>query len=298
MKNCKSIACLLVFVLASIVGATAADGPPITFKFKTFDVKGAVATNSGGINNKNVIVGQYVDSGLIGHGFILNGTKLTTLDDPKGKAGTTGASNLALNGPIAVVGTYISSATGGSVGFLYKNGKFTDIPGPAGSLGTTANAINDHGDITGQYIDSSQVFHAYVLKGKKYTKLDPPGASAPAGNGINNKGDVVIADVGNPPNYQAYLYTAKTKKFKKINVPGETGSFVTDLNTTDDVTYQGIDSSGNSDGVLRRGGKYYKFSYNKNPTTYAGCINDHNVIVGGYATTSGGNIHGLLVTVK
>jgi uncharacterized membrane protein len=297
MKNCKSIACLLTFVLASLVAAMAADGPPLTFTFKTFDIPGAAATNSGGINNKGVIVGQYVDSGLIGHGFILNGKKLTTLDDPKGKSGTTGASNLALNGPIAVVGTYISSATGGSVGFLYKNGKFTDIPGPKGSLGTTANAINDHGDVTGAYADSGGVQHGYVLKGKKYTKLDPPGSSTPSGNGINNNGDVVIVGGANP-NFQAYLYTAKTKKFKTINVPGEAGSFVTDINTKGDVTYQGIDSSGNSVGVLRRGGKYYKFDYKKSPVTYGGCINDHNVIVGGYATTSGGNIHGLLVTVK
>jgi uncharacterized membrane protein len=287
MKNRKSIACLLTFVLASLVAATAADGPPLKFTFKKFDVKGSVATSPGGISNTGVTVGAYTDSGLIVHGFILKGKKLTTLDDPKGKAGSTGASNLALNGPIAVVGTYVSSATGGSVGFLYKNGKFTDIPGPAGSIGTIANAINDHGDVTGAYVDSSRVQHAYVLKGKKYTTIDPPGTSTPAGNGINNKGNLAIATSDS-----CYLYTAATKKFKKINVPGATTTACLDLNTAGDVSYVWSDSAGTQHGALLRGGKYYKFDFPKSAFTYAGAVNDRRVIVGGYALTSGGNIHG------
>jgi uncharacterized membrane protein len=298
MKNFKSKACMLGFVLAFIVvAATAAVDPPLTFTFKAFNVPGATATNSGGINNTGVIVGQYTDSALVGHGFILKGKKLTTLDDPKGTSGSTGASNLALNGAIAVVGTYVSATSGGSVGFLYKGGKYTDIPGPKGSLGSTANAINDNGDIVGAYFDSAAVQHAYVLKGKKYTTIDPPGSSTPSGNGINNSGNIVIVGGANP-NFTAYLYTAKTKKFKTINVPGETGSFVTDLNTEGDVTYQAIDSAGNSHGALFHKGKYYKFDYKKSALTYAGAVNDHSTIVGGYAVTARGNINGLLATFK
>jgi hypothetical protein len=135
------------------------------------------------------------------------------------------------------------------------------------------------------------------LKGGKYTTLDPPGASSPAGNGINNNGDVVIVGGANP-SFQAYLYTAKTKKFKTINVPGYSGSFVTDINTEGDVTYQGIDSAGNSHGVLRHLGKYYKFSVPKTALTYFGAANDHSTVVGGYAVTSRGNIHGLTATFK
>jgi uncharacterized membrane protein len=298
MKNCKLIACLLVFALAFMVAATAQDAPPpLTFTFKKFNVPGATATNSGGINNKGVLVGQYTDKGLVGHGFILNGTKLTKLDDPKGTSGSTGASNLALNGPIAVVGTYVSKTTGNSVGFLYKGGKFTDVPGPKGALASTSNAINDHGDIVGQYADASGNLHAYVLSGGKYTTVDPPGSTSPAGNGINNAGDMVIVS-GSNPNFSAFLYTAKTKKYKAINVPGYSGSFVTDINTEGDVTYQGIDSAGNSHGVLRHLGKFYKFSVPKAALTYFGAANDHNMIVGGYASTARSNIQGLLVTWK
>jgi uncharacterized membrane protein len=297
MKHCKSMACILGFVLAFMVAANAADNPTLKFKFKKFNVPGGIDTNAGGINNKGVLVGQFTDNNLILHGFILNGKKVTKLDDPKGTAGTTGASNLALNGPIAVVGTYTSSTTGNPMGFLYKGGKYTDIPGPSGSIASTANAINDHGDIVGAYFDSAAVQHGYVLKGTKYTTLDPPGSSAPSGNGINNKGDVVI-EYGASPNFQSVLYTAKTKKYKTINVPGETGSFVTDINTAGDVTYQALDSAGNSHGALLHKGKYYKFDYPKSAFTFAGAVNDHSTIVGGWRTTSAGHNIGMLATFK
>jgi uncharacterized membrane protein len=292
MKNCKAIACLLLFVLAFIVAAAAADGPPLKFTFKKFDVKGSVATSPGGINNKGVTVGGYTDKGLINHGFILQGTKLTKLDDPKGKAGTTGASNLALNGPIAVVGTYVNSA-GSSVGFLFKNKKYKDIPGPKGAIASIANAINDHGDIVGAYLDSSAVQHGYVLKGTKYTTLDPPGTSSPAGNGINNKGNVVIATSDS-----CYLYTAATKKYKKINVPGATTTACLDMNTGGDVSYVWSDSAGAQHGALLHAGKYYKFDFPHSAFTYAGAVNDVHVIVGGYALTSSGSIHGFTASFK
>ena len=119
-------------------------------------------------------VGSYTDSGGVAHGYILKGKKVTTLDDPKATAGTTGASNIQYNGT-AVVGVYTNSA-GVTVGFLYKGGKFKDIPGPKGNLGTSANAINDAGDVVGNYTDSAGVIHGFLLKGGKYKTLDVPGS--------------------------------------------------------------------------------------------------------------------------
>src|SRR5580704_7577969 len=118
MKNCKSVICLLVFALAfTVVAATAADAPPLTFKFTKASVPGASTTSAGGINNSGQSVGSYTDSSGVAHGYILKGKKVTTLDDPKATAGTTGASNIQYNGT-AVVGVYTNSA-GVTVGFLY-----------------------------------------------------------------------------------------------------------------------------------------------------------------------------------
>jgi hypothetical protein len=97
MKNCKSILCLLAFALAfTVVAAIAADAPPLTFKFTKASVPGATQTEPGGINNAGMSVGFYTDTAGLNHGYILKGTKFTTLDDPKAKAGTTSGSNIQI----------------------------------------------------------------------------------------------------------------------------------------------------------------------------------------------------------
>jgi len=186
MKNWKSMICLLAF---AVVAATAADAPPLTFKFSKASVPGATSTSAGGINNAGMSVGLYTDSAGVGHGYILKGKSLTTLDDPKAAYGTTGASNIQYNGA-AVVGTYTNSA-GVLVGFLYKGGKYKDIPGPKGNLGTSANAINDAGDIVGNYTDSAGAVRGFLLKAGKYKTLNVPGATATVATGVSNK-DVIV----------------------------------------------------------------------------------------------------------
>src|SRR3981081_2868320 len=135
MKKCKSIASILGSVLAFMVAATAADSPSLTFKFTATHVKGAIQTFPTGVNNAGVTVGQYQDKNNVFHGYILNGKKLTTVDDPKGTG--TLCTNLNPNGAIAVVGSYTNSS-GDSVGFRYKNGKFRDIRGPGGATASVA----------------------------------------------------------------------------------------------------------------------------------------------------------------
>ena len=78
-------------------------------------------------------------------------------------------------------------------------------------------------------------------------------------------------------------------------MPGETSSIATDINTAGDVTYQVIDSGNNNHGALLHAGKYYKLDYPKSAFTFAGAVNDHSTIVGGYRTTSMGNLHGYVM---
>lgn len=49
-------------LLFTVQMATATDERPLTFKFATDNVPGAVQTFPGGINNAGVTVGEYVDS--------------------------------------------------------------------------------------------------------------------------------------------------------------------------------------------------------------------------------------------
>jgi uncharacterized membrane protein len=298
MKNTKSILCVLCFVLLFMAAASAADAPPLTFTFTKANVPGAIATNPGGVNNAGVSVGLYTDKSSVSHGYILNGKKLTTLDDPKAKAGTTAGSNIQYNGT-AVVGSYVNSS-GASVGFLYKGGKFTDITGPAGGTAAAANAINDKGWIAGNYTDSAGVEHGFLLKGKTYTTLDVPGATASVATGVNNKGNVVLFGILSSGGLEASLYNGKT--YKSINVPGAgpTGSEPLDINNENDVVFAWFDSKKTPlfHGALLHGGKYYKFDYPKAVQTYAGGLNDKSTLIGGYEAKSGGPFSGYKATFK
>ena len=282
MKNCKSILCALGFALACAVAATAGESPKLTFTFTKANVPGAMQTGPSGINNAGVMVGGYIDKNSVSHGYILNGKKLTTLDDPKAMAGTTGPENLNPNGAISVVGVY-NNSSGNSVGFLYKNGKYTDIPGPAGAVSSLASGINDKGAIVGDYVDTNGRTHGFLLKGKKYTTLDVPAAfGTTAASGINKAGWIVLWWMDQRGLIESSITKDNGNTYHDIDVPLAVDSYASDLNSAGDVTYFWVDSAAVGHGALLHAGKYYKFDYSKAIFTYAGGINDKRTIVGGY----------------
>jgi hypothetical protein len=286
MKQSKSILCSLGLLLVCVCLATAADAPTLTFKFKAVTIPGSTAVEPGGINNAGVSVGFYTDTAGADHGYILNGKKLTTLDDPNAAAGTTEGSNLNPDGAISVVGFYTSSKTGNPVGFVYKAGKFKDIVGPTGAVFVYGAAINDSGAIVGYYSDSAGVFHGYLLKNGKYKTLNVPGAADTFATGINTTGIISLYWLNASGVYESSIYNGKT--YKTINVPGAADSFALDLNAAGDVTYEWQDTANNIHGALLHAAKYYKFNYPKAADTYGGGINDKNEIVGGYGSSSSG----------
>jgi len=287
MRNCKSIVYVLAFILVCALVAAAGDAPSLTFKFSKADVPGATMTEPGGINNAGVTVGLYTDSGGLTHGYILKGKKLTKLDDPNAKAGATFGSNLNPDGAVSVVGSYTSNTTGASVAFLYKGGKYTDIPGPTGATQSFGSAINDSGAIVGYYVDGSGFVHGFLLKGKKYKTLDVPGATATYATGINKSGKIVLFWADSGGHIESALYNGKT--YKTIDVPGATNTYALDLDAAGDVCFQWQDASNVNHGALLHSRKYYKFDYPKSTATYGGGINDKGNIVGGYQTSAGGS---------
>ncbi len=182
MKHCRAGAGQLIFLLAAVLCAVAAETPKLTFTYTTIKVKGAQSTALFGINNAGVMVGAYVDSSNVTHGFRLANGKVKKIDDPNGV--TTYC--FGINNAGAIVGYYATSSFT-TQAFLYKNGTFTDI-GPTGATGSQAIGINDHGDVNGNYGDSSGASHGFLLKAGKYTTLDVPGAAYTLGGGINNAG--------------------------------------------------------------------------------------------------------------
>lgn len=291
MKHRKSIRSMLGFVLAFMVTANAADAPKLSFKFTKANVPGALQTIPGGINNAGASVGQYQDKNNVLHGYILTGKKLVTLDDPNGT--NTAADSLTPNGTITVVGTYVNSS-GVTTGFQYKNGTYSDIPGPAGATSTVPAAVNDYGVIVGFYTDSSGVAHGFLLNGNGYTTIDVPGAMDTYASGIDNKENMVLFWLDSSSVFESSMHNAKSKRFKTINVPGAPQSEALDLNQEGDVTYAWFDSNSLAHGALLHKGKYYKFDYPKSVQTYGGGINDKAMIVGGFQAQTNGPLSGFI----
>ena len=148
---------LVLFLALLCAVAAAADAPSLTFKFKTIKVPGAQSTAIYGVNNLGAMVGSYVDSGGVRHGFMRANGKVVKIDDPKG----TDTYCFAINKTGAIVGYYATSNHNAQA-FLYAKGKFTDIS-PKGSTGSQATGINDHGDINGNFGDSKGS-HGFLFK--------------------------------------------------------------------------------------------------------------------------------------
>ncbi len=274
MKICKSLL-LALFVLTFMMAATAASAPTLTFKYKTIRVPGALTTTVGGINNAGVMVGQYLAKpGGNPSGFMVSGGRWTHIRHPKGTS--TICKNINSSG--AIVGNYQNS-NNTTLGFVYQNGAFTDIPGPAGAKNSQAYGINDDGVIVGSYQDAKGL-HGFRLTGSTYKTLNVPGATATVATGINNKGYIVLYWQDSMDNSESSIWNGKT--YKTIDVPGASNTLAMDLDNANDVVFQWFDQLYHPHGALLHNGTYYKFNHPGGMGTYGLGINDESTVVGFY----------------
>ena len=284
----RSILGVLLVLTFVAVGLAAA--PLLTFKFTDVHAnKTALETDTYGVNNAGVIVGDYVDSKSVQHGMILAGTKLTTVDNKSCAAisGAGGISFYGVNSAGAAAGWCTSSKTGLDTGFVYSKGKFTPVNFPK-SKGTQATGINDKGWVVGLYLDSASASHGFVKVGTKYTGIDVKGETNTVAWGVNNKGQITVYATNSAGDFDSFLVTGKT--FKNINNPKAKGGLGTVVHTPSNVgdidgTY--YNSAGTEMGWLLHKGKYYDV-VDPNGTTRADGLNDKSVLVGRYGTGSFG----------
>jgi hypothetical protein len=71
-----------------------------------------------------------------------------------------------------------------------QNGVYQAIDHP-NAVGTSADGLNDAGQIVGDYVTSSFFDYGYVLTGKKFMTLRYPGSKDTFPSGINSHGVVV-----------------------------------------------------------------------------------------------------------
>ena len=103
-------------------------------------------------------------------------------------------------GPTSTSSTTPAAAASASLSFTAIN-----FPG---ATRTRALGLNDMGNIVGDFIDSSGVFHGYVLSRGNFTTFDPPGSIQTRGLAINNRGVVLgYSTLGDfPPTTHTFVY--------------------------------------------------------------------------------------------
>lgn len=119
----------------------------------TVDVPGAVGTGIESINDLGTAVGWWWGSDNALHGFIRSWSgAIKTIDDPNATP-SVGTLAYGINDLGVVVGYYLTTLNNGADccgvhGFLYKNGKFSNLDVP-GYDDTVVMGINNVGGITG-----------------------------------------------------------------------------------------------------------------------------------------------------
>jgi hypothetical protein len=173
-----------------------------------------------GINRTGTFAGNFDNAQGDSRGYLGRRLKFRTkfhLSIPN--AGWAGR---AINDLGWIGGWYVDPNTGLQRGFVKRGNQnlFINYPGSKTAY-TVVEGLNNKGEVSGQWEDTSGVIHGFVYdinKGKhSYQSLDAPGASFTQVWGINNNDVVAVsADVSNATQSFAYCMRA-------ANCPGSTG---------------------------------------------------------------------------
>jgi uncharacterized membrane protein len=186
------------------------------------------------VNDSGQIVGTYLDSSGVWHGYERSGGKFTKLDVPF--AGATASFVNGINNSGEVVGGWNANGyngPGAQHGFTLIGGTYASFDYPAAAY-TWGSGENNAGEIVGTYIDTSGVYHGYLLSGDTYTSIDSSGSVQTYANGINDAGDIVgwycttSECVSNGDGEQGFLLSGGV--FTTITIPGEFETTPTDIN--------------------------------------------------------------------
>lgn len=182
-------------------------------------------TSCWGINNSGQIVGSYSTT-TFGNGFAFTGTAYVDIIFPGATAGTTA---YGLNNIGQIVGSYADN--GGQHGFVYSvpTSSFGTLDVP-GATATLAIGVNDGGEVTFEWVNSSFVFSGAIFKNGHYKILNVPGAAQSKARGINVHGWIDFNAQDTAGVWHGYLYKAGT--FTQFDVANAANTYSFGINSS------------------------------------------------------------------
>ena len=259
---------------------------------ETIDVPGAVATRAFGINPQGEIVGSYTAAGVT-HGFLLRDGAVTTIDYP----GAASTEAWGINARGDIIGRYTVAGRDGVLGFLLRQGHFTDISipsatGPGGKhLITLPTKIGASGEIVGCFHDANALIDmfGYVQRGTEilstFALPSTIGPAATMHNGITPGGGTIVG-LTNPAPGRSRGYVITNNELTYLDAPGSTATNAWDINPTGTVIGQ-YSAGGRVHGFYWNSDGFVSLDVPNSTMTVARGINPRGQIVGVYNDASG-----------
>ena len=201
---------------------------------------GSIQSRAYGVNDSNQVVGWYIDSSNVTHGFMFSKGKFTTIDPP----GATLTNAWSINKAGVIVGAFTDSS-GVFHGFIDNAGTFTTFNAPNGAILTEFTGINNKNQMTGIYDDSAATEHGFTLVGKTFTDVTFPGVgvAVTATDRLNDSGEIVgLWGTSNSGPFQGY--SRKGTKYTTINFPASTETRCRGLNNAGEIVGRYTDTAG------------------------------------------------------
>jgi uncharacterized membrane protein len=282
----KKLVLLAAVLLVSVTSAYA------QFRFTSIDYPGAVETRAYSINDNGLVVGRYVDSGGIRHGFLLKHGLFTTIDVP----GATWTWTFGINNSGDIVGFYCYDCGGSHYGFLLSKGIFTTLSFP-GSVDTYLYGMNNTGDIVGFYSYDFVFYQGFLYHHGRYTDVIPPGGTFNQdvlSIAINDAG-VIVGNIVTDPNLGTVMGFSQSKdQYFTFSLQGAPFTAAQGINRNGDIAGTYAYVAGQPHGFLLSHAISATLDFPGAVATRPNAINSYNTIVGWYIPSDGTN-HGLLV---
>jgi YVTN family beta-propeller protein len=259
--------------------------PASAQKFLTIDFPGAASTTPATINDVGQMVGSYIDTAGVTHGFLLSAGVFTTVDVP-GAIGTTAS---GINNLGQIVGSYLDTNQL-SHGFSLINGVFTTINDPAFPEGINGLFDSDFGLIVGNGVDSKGVTHGFTLSNGVFTTFDFPGANFTLPLDVNFNGSEIVGAYALPsfPVNTLAGFTYVNGVFTSVTFPESASTALNGVNNTGQIagTYV-LPEQSNSHAFLLIGNIFTNEDVPGAVSTGAADLNDLDEIIGGYVDGEG-----------
>jgi uncharacterized membrane protein len=184
------------------------------------------------------------------------------------------------------VGSYTDFA-GASHGFLLKDGAVTNIDVPQ-AIFTSPFAINDRGQIVGEYQAADFSFHGFPLDKGVLTTVDQgPGTGDEADSAAFaiNSGGTIAGTFFDPLTFRAYVLKGNTSE--TIDVPGQGDAEIFGINNQSDIVGVFSDLNFVQHGFVRTADGFRTVDYPGGKRTLAIGITSSGKIVGQYSDAAG-----------